>query len=85
MDWITRPLFGVALALLAIFALFQGTTYFAGLTALLTMAAAHEWHRMVAQNNRNKGRSLRIETAITATTRRCFTCSTWQRSSVPSC
>jgi phosphatidate cytidylyltransferase len=66
MDWITRPLFGAGLAFLAIFALFQGTIYFAGLTALLTIFAAHEWHRMVAQNTKNKRRAFRIETAITA-------------------
>src|SRR5580704_14601202 len=63
MDWITRPLFGIALALLAIGALFEGTLYFAILTSLIGLAAAHEWHRMVA-----KGRAFRLETAITAVT-----------------
>jgi phosphatidate cytidylyltransferase len=68
MDWITRPLFGIALALLAIGALFEGTLYFAILTSLIGLAAAHEWHRMVAQNIKNKGRAFRVETAVTAAT-----------------
>lgn len=65
-DWITRPLFGIALALLAIGALFEGTIYFAILTSLIALAAAHEWHRMVAQNGKNKDRAFQLETAITA-------------------
>ena len=60
-DWITRPLFGVALALLALAALFEGPIYFAGLTALMAFIAAHEWHRMVA-----KGRPFRLEALATA-------------------
>lgn len=63
MDWITRPLFGTALALLAIFALFQGTLYFAGLMVLVSIPAALEWHRLVA-----RGRAYRVETVITAAT-----------------
>ena len=64
MDWITRPLFGVGLAALAIFALTRDTpVYFASLMALIALPAAHEWHRMVA-----RGRAFRLETAITAVT-----------------
>jgi len=61
MDWITRPLFGVALALLAITALFEGTIYFACLMALVALPAAYEWHRMVG-----KARTFRLETLVTA-------------------
>ena len=61
-DWITRPLFGIALAALAIFALTRDTpVYFALLMALMALPAAHEWHRMVARKN-----AFRLETAVTA-------------------
>ena len=61
-DWVTRPLFGIALAALAIFALTRDApVYFAGLIALIVLPAAYEWHRMVART-----RAFRIETAITA-------------------
>ena len=63
MDWITRPLFGFALAGLAILSLSYAPEYFALLVVAITMLAAHEWHRMVSQ-----GRDCRVETAVTAAT-----------------
>jgi phosphatidate cytidylyltransferase len=62
MDWITRPLFGIALAAVAILALIW-PEYFAGLVVLMTILAAYEWHRMVAA-----GQDYRVETAITSLT-----------------
>jgi phosphatidate cytidylyltransferase len=61
MDWITRPLFGIALAGIAILALSYAPEYFAALAVLITIPAAYEWHRMVAQ-----GQDCRIETGVTA-------------------
>lgn len=46
-DWITRPLFGLLLAALAVEADFGGTEYFAILVASGAALAAREWHRMV--------------------------------------
>ena len=58
MDWITRPLFGIALAVVAIGVLSSAPECFAGLVVLITILAAHEWHRMVAA-----GTAYRVETA----------------------
>jgi phosphatidate cytidylyltransferase len=63
MDWITRPLFGILLAGVAILALSYAPEYFAGLVVLVTILAAYEWHRMVAA-----GRTYRAETAVTSLT-----------------
>ena len=63
MDWITRPLFGIVLAGLAILVLFSRPEFFAGMVLLITILAAYEWHRMVAA-----GRAYRVETALTAVT-----------------
>lgn len=46
-DWITRPIFGVALAALAIGSIFAGTWPFAVVASVASVAAAREWHRMV--------------------------------------
>jgi len=46
-DWITRPLFGVLLAALAIGADFKGPQYLAAFVALGVIFAIREWHRMV--------------------------------------
>ncbi|MBV8976122.1 MAG: phosphatidate cytidylyltransferase [Alphaproteobacteria bacterium] len=46
-DWITRPLFGLLLAALAIAADFGGETIFALFIAAGAALAAREWHRMV--------------------------------------
>jgi len=49
LDWITRPLFGIALAALATAAIFGGAPYIAAAAALAGIAAAREWHRMVGE------------------------------------
>lgn len=46
-DWITRPFFGVALALLVIGALYVGEPYLAIVAAAAVLLAAREWHRIV--------------------------------------
>ncbi len=46
-DWITRPLFGILLAVLVIAADFNGAAYLAMLVALGAIFAMREWHRMV--------------------------------------
>ena len=46
-DWITRPVFGIALAVLAISALVAGRWYFAAFVGTGAIGAAWEWHRMV--------------------------------------
>jgi len=61
MDWITRPLFGFALAGIAILALSYAPEYFAGLIVAIAVPAAYEWHRMVGQ-----GQDCRVETAVTS-------------------
>lgn len=63
MDWITRPLFGLALAAVAIWALFSPPGFFAALVVAISIAAAREWHRIVGS-----GRAFRAETAIAAFT-----------------
>ncbi|HXS08281.1 MAG TPA: CDP-archaeol synthase [Rhizomicrobium sp.] len=63
MDWITRPLFGIALAGIAILALSYAPEYFGALVAAIIIPAAFEWHRMVGQ-----GRDCRVEIALTAIT-----------------
>ena len=59
MDWITRPLFGIALAAIAIGALFWGAVPFAILVAAMGIVAAFEWQRMVA-----RGAPFRIEALL---------------------
>ncbi len=63
MDWITRPLFGIVLAGVAILVLFSRPEFFASLVVLITVLAAYEWHRMVAI-----GHAFRVETALTSIT-----------------
>ena len=46
-DWITRPLFGLALAALTLAAVLGGADYFALLCAAVGIAAAREWSRMI--------------------------------------
>ncbi|MEI9884978.1 MAG: phosphatidate cytidylyltransferase [Rhizomicrobium sp.] len=48
-DWVTRPLFGGALAALALGAVFGGTPYVALFAAVAAAAAAREWHRMLGE------------------------------------
>ncbi|HEY5083120.1 MAG TPA: phosphatidate cytidylyltransferase, partial [Rhizomicrobium sp.] len=61
MDWVTRPLFGLALAAVAIGVLFSPPPFFAALVVAISIAAAWEWHRMVS-----KGRLYHTEAAVNA-------------------
>jgi phosphatidate cytidylyltransferase len=61
MDWVTRPLFGLALAAVAIGVLFSAPPFFAALIVAISIAAAWEWHRMVS-----KGRLYHTEAAVNA-------------------
>jgi phosphatidate cytidylyltransferase len=63
MDWITRPLFGLALAAVAIGVLFSPPPFFAALVVAISIAAAREWHRIVGN-----GHGRHAETAINAVT-----------------
>jgi phosphatidate cytidylyltransferase len=49
MDWITRPLFGIGLAVVAIVSLFLGPLAFALFVAIGATPASFEWQRLVAQ------------------------------------
>src|SRR6185295_17011923 len=46
-DWVTRPLFGLGLAVITIAAVFAGDLYMAFFVAVVGMTAAREWHRMI--------------------------------------
>jgi phosphatidate cytidylyltransferase len=61
MDWVTRPLFGLALAAVAIGVLFSAPPFFAALVVAISIAAAWDWHRMVS-----KGRLYHTEAAVNA-------------------
>jgi len=50
LDWITRPVFGILLASVAIGSTVAGGAWFALFIALMVVAAAREYHRMVARN-----------------------------------
>jgi len=49
MDWITRPVFGIALAAIAIGAIFGGGIWLAIFIVTGGVAALREWHRMVGE------------------------------------
>ncbi|HEV2651536.1 MAG TPA: phosphatidate cytidylyltransferase [Rhizomicrobium sp.] len=49
LDWITRPLFGGALAALAVAAVFGGAPFVAVLAVVVAVAGAREWHRLVGE------------------------------------
>lgn len=51
LDWITRPLFGVVLAAVAIGSIAAGAVAFAAVTSIAAVAAAREWQRMVGQKS----------------------------------
>ena len=51
LDWLTRPLFGFALAAVAVAATWYGGFWFALFVAAGGAAAAREWHRMFAGAN----------------------------------
>ncbi|MDE2134954.1 MAG: phosphatidate cytidylyltransferase [Alphaproteobacteria bacterium] len=61
-DWVTRPIFGVVLALVVIAAIYGGTPYLAVVAAAAIFAAAREWHRIVG------GGSAALELGPTAAT-----------------
>ncbi|MDE2494926.1 MAG: phosphatidate cytidylyltransferase, partial [Alphaproteobacteria bacterium] len=48
-DWITRPVFGVVLALIVIAAIYGGTPYLAVVVAATAFIAAREWQRIVGE------------------------------------
>ncbi|HEX4301787.1 MAG TPA: phosphatidate cytidylyltransferase [Rhizomicrobium sp.] len=48
-DWVTRPLFGGALAALAVAAIFGGPLYIALFAVIAAGAGAREWHRMLGE------------------------------------
>lgn len=48
-DWVTRPVFAVALALIVIAAIYGGTAYLAVVVAAASFAAAREWNRIVGE------------------------------------
>jgi phosphatidate cytidylyltransferase len=48
-DWITRPVFGVVLALIVIAAIYGGTSSLAVVVAVAAFAAAREWQRVVGE------------------------------------
>jgi phosphatidate cytidylyltransferase len=49
-DWITRPLYGLILAAIAVEANLAGPEYFAAFIAVGAALAAREWHRMVGRD-----------------------------------
>jgi phosphatidate cytidylyltransferase len=59
-EWFVRAFFGLLLAAIAIAAIFAGSFIFAALLAIVGLAAAREWHRMVS------GARYALETVITA-------------------
>jgi phosphatidate cytidylyltransferase len=66
--WVTRPLFGFFLAATAIALLFYSPVWFAGVTVVMTLFAAREWHRMVRPPELRAAAdhaALHIQTAIT--------------------
>jgi phosphatidate cytidylyltransferase len=78
-DWITRPLFGAALALITITAILGGVEYFAILSAVVGISAAREWHRLVT--SRTYGRDFFVTSATIIVT--VMTALTWPYSMVP--
>ena len=46
-DWITRPVFGVALALITVAAIYGGPLYLAVVVAAAAFFGAREWHRII--------------------------------------
>lgn len=68
-EWITRPLFGIFMAIVAAAVLLYSAQWFSWLIVLVTMFAAREWHRMVrspAQRAQAEQRPVHLQTLITA-------------------
>jgi len=49
LDWVTRPLFGIALIAMVVAALYYGAPYVALFGAIAGIAGAREWHRLVGE------------------------------------
>lgn len=67
-EWITRPLFGIFMAVTAAAILLYSAEWFACLTVILALFAAREWHRMVrspAQRAIAEQRPIHVQTLIT--------------------
>lgn len=67
-EWITRPLFGIFMAVTCAAILLYSAEWFAGLTVILALFAAREWHRMVrspAQRALAEQRPIHVQTLIT--------------------
>ena len=54
LDWITRPVFGGALAAVAIGSIIAGVWPFACVVAVAGVAGVREWHRMVENRSRTR-------------------------------
>jgi phosphatidate cytidylyltransferase len=78
-DWITRPLFGTALALITIAAILGGVVYFAVLSVVVGISAAREWHRMIT--NRAYGQDFMTTSATIVVT--TVAALTWPHSIIP--
>ena len=69
-----RVLFGVFLAIVAIALIFYSPNWYAAVTVLMALVAAHEWHRMVrspAQRAAADHGSIYIQTAVSAISIAC--------------
>jgi len=78
-DWITRPLFGAALALITVAAILGGVTYFAVLSVVIGIFAAREWHRMVTNHAYGQDFIITSATIVVTVVAALF----WPRSIVP--
>jgi phosphatidate cytidylyltransferase len=66
-EWITRPLFGIFMAVTAAAILLYSAEWFACLTVILALFAVREWHRMVrspAQRALAEQRPIHVQTLI---------------------
>jgi len=63
MDWITRPLFGIILGLIALAVVFYSATALAVVVAIAFVPAAFEWHRCVGGGTQHRNEA--ILTAVT--------------------
>ncbi|MEY4967152.1 MAG: Phosphatidate cytidylyltransferase [Pseudomonadota bacterium] len=68
-EWITRPLFGIFMVIVATAVLLYSSEWFACLTVLVALFAAREWHRLVrspAQRAQAEQRPVHLQTMVTA-------------------
>ncbi len=78
-DWITRPLFGFALAAITVAAIFGGALYVAIFAGAISVAAAREWHRMITSRALGPDFFLTAATIVAALAAGLF----WPHSLVP--